>query len=628
MASANGEAGGRPASSTWFRRHRGTDIAAILAVTALVYARSLGNGFVFDDHYWTNYPLVREWPFLWKSFVHDVWWFVDFRHLPYSQFYRPFQDAWMALNLHLFGLNPIGWHATMIGLHLIAVWLLYHVAKQITGDEMTAILAAALFALMPVHAEAIAWPSGIPEPLGATFEMGAFMLYLRAGTHRIRRIALSMGLLAGALLSHESAVVFPAVIAAYAFLLGSSSAGRSYSFGVRNAIVAAMPYALEVAVYLGVRSWVLHSGGPPIPRSYLPIGLVLVMAPFTMGIYGKLLAVPWLAGPAHPQIGPGSVASPELYLPLAGLFVAAAVATVALWRDPHRRLYLFCAALTLIPLVPILYVAPFDVQDRYLYLPSSGFCLMAADLAVSRGRGSGAIARAVRTGVIAMMILYAAVLVSVQHFWHDDVTLDRHCIATSPNWAFCHNLLAEALRQRGDLAGARDELETAVKLEPGNAAYVHGLGLLYGEIARTKDAAGNSKGADAELARAAALPGEVVNAMLIRAQLQVLHHDLAGAERTLREVLRNDAQNRSALFDLAMVMYSEHRYDDALAVFRSLSAIAPQAATYHYRIALTLHQLGRDQEAREQCAAALGRDPNDSNSRRLMTLLEHGGAPR
>ncbi|MGH7812934.1 MAG: tetratricopeptide repeat protein [Candidatus Binataceae bacterium] len=545
MASASGETGGRPVRPPWFPNRGGAGIMAILAVTALAYARSLGNGFVFDDHYWTNYPLVRQWPFIWKSFAHDVWWFMDPNHLPYSQFYRPLQDTWMALNLHLFGRDPIGWHAATIALHLIAVWLLYRVAELLSGDELTTLLAAALFALMPVHAEAIAWPSGVPEPLGAVFELAAFALYLRSGAHRTRRIALSMGWLAGALLSHDSAVVFPLLVAAHAFLLAenrSDTAYRTYAAGARDAVVATLPYAIEAAVYLGVRSWVLHSTGSPIPRSYLPIFSVMALAPFTVADYAKLLAIPWLAGPAHPQIGPGSIASPEFYLPLIGLIAIAATAIAALRKNPRRRLYLFCAALMLVPLIPILYVAPFDIQDRYLYLPSAGFCLMAADLAVSYGRADRAIAWAIRSGAIAMLLLYAAVLIPVQHFWHDDVTLDRRCIENSPKRPFCHNLLATVLEERGELEPARNELNTAIDLDPKAGGEVY---FQLGRIDRRLNDRTAAARAMAEGLRRIARPPPA--AFIEYAVAAASAGDKVGAENALRQVLQTDPGNRQAL---------------------------------------------------------------------------------
>src|SRR5208283_5556467 len=96
----------------------------VLLLTMLVYLRCLGNGFVFDDHEMIVINrYLGQWSFLWKSLVNDSWWFRDPLHLPQSSYYRPLQDIWLGIHYQLFGLVPGGWHATMIALHLAAVWM-------------------------------------------------------------------------------------------------------------------------------------------------------------------------------------------------------------------------------------------------------------------------------------------------------------------------------------------------------------------------------------------------------------------------------------------------------------------------------------------------------------------------
>ncbi|HVN63871.1 MAG TPA: hypothetical protein VMT58_04495, partial [Candidatus Binataceae bacterium] len=203
----------------------GVGLVAVLAVTAIAYFRALGNEFVGDD--WdliVNNGYLGNWSFIWTSMVNDVLWFHDPRHTPYSLYYRPMHDIWLAINFHLFKFNPIGWHAATVALYLIVVWLVFRVAARISGDNWTGLLAAALFGLMPIHAQAVAWPAAVCQPLVAAFELGAFELYLRwnGESHRTRDLAISLGLYAAALLTYESAVVFPLLIGVYAALFRSA----------------------------------------------------------------------------------------------------------------------------------------------------------------------------------------------------------------------------------------------------------------------------------------------------------------------------------------------------------------------------------------------------------------------
>src|SRR5260370_25676048 len=116
-----------------------------LLLTLAAYLPSLHNGFVYDDRYMVaGNPFIGEWSFIWKSFTHDLSWFADPSSLPPSFYYLPFEDAWLALNYHLFGLNPPGWHATMIVVQLVGVYLVYRLAQQLTPDRIPPALAAPL----------------------------------------------------------------------------------------------------------------------------------------------------------------------------------------------------------------------------------------------------------------------------------------------------------------------------------------------------------------------------------------------------------------------------------------------------------------------------------------------------
>ena len=203
------------------------------------------------------------------------------------------------------------------------------------------------------------------------------------------------------------------------------------------------------------------------------------------------------------------------------------------------------------------------------------------------------------------------------------------------------------------MAGARKEFETAVTLAPNNATYLYDLGRvyeglgdrraaahtiaeglkrvehptpgMYAELALAADAAGDTKSAQAALAQAAALAGGAETAALTRSQMLMRHGDSKGAEQGLRELLGREPENRQALVDLGMVLSSEHRYGEALAIYRRAASGVPHAPMLHYHIALLLHQLGRENEARDECAIAVAQAPGDPNARTLMAVIEHSG---
>ena len=635
-------------------------LVAVMALTGLIYARSLSNEFVFDDNaVLAPNPYMGQWSFLWKSFVHDAWWFSDPSHLPQSSYYRPLIDVWRALNLHLFGHNPAGWHAAMIALHVLVVWLVFRTASILTGDRTAGLLAAALFGLMPVHAEAVAWAAAVSYPMSAAFELGAFEFYLRSrpgGELGSRRLAISLLLFAGALLCQESAVTFPGLIAAYAFIFSNEEmdGGAVLKSKFAKSLVAVWPYVIELAAYFVVRFWVLgfiSRMNPVKPPNVLEIILTI---PGAIANNLMLLAMFWITGPAHRLEFVTGIGAPGFYVPVAVLAALCGAGFILLKNHPRRRIYSFCAAWILIALAPMLdsggLLASSLIQDRYLYLPSFGFCVIAADLAIQFGRENEPRRMIVGTGAAVLLGACAVLLLLTLKTWRDEVALFSRGIEEAPEIEYYHNRLAVAFAARGDFADARKEFNAAVGIDPNDTVSRYSLALVeedlgdrraaeetlaawvkmlkppyagaYAELAIAADAAGDKPGVEAALKQAEALSGGAGAVALARAKLAYLHGDSKGAERLLDDLLRREPDDGPALLALGKVLVSDKRFDDALAVFRHAQRIAPGEPSLHYKIAAILHQLGRDSEARGECAQALEVSPDNPSALALMAEIE------
>jgi Dolichyl-phosphate-mannose-protein mannosyltransferase len=225
-------------------------LAAVpVAVTALASLPLLGNDFVWDDDVEILHnAYLGQWSFFWKSFFGDELWFLDPRTLRHSQYYRPLFDIWYALNYHLWGLNAVGWHAAMVAVHLLVVLFVFKTALALTRDRWAAFLAALLFGLMPIHVEAVGWVSATNVPSTA-FVLAAFCFYIQRRENPARYWLASLALFAGGLLTYEGTAAFPALIAAYAFLLeenaGATNAGRTegWAHRARRTLVCVAPFA-------------------------------------------------------------------------------------------------------------------------------------------------------------------------------------------------------------------------------------------------------------------------------------------------------------------------------------------------------------------------------------------------
>jgi tetratricopeptide (TPR) repeat protein len=644
--------------------------AALLGVmlsAALVYLRCLSGGFVFDDDSMiVANRYLGQWSFFWKSLVNDSWWFRDPIHLPQSSYYRPLQDIWLGLNFHLFGPNPTGWHAAMIALHLLIVYLVFRVAARLTADWRAAALAAMLFALLPVQVEAVAWASAIPHELSTVFELAAFYLICAQPTRT--SWALVIFLYSAALLSHESAVAFPALVASYGFLLpiepleSRSAAPTPAAAGIRRTMVRIAPLALEVAAYMFVRWMVLGFivTSPSAPPTPLTRTQALMIAPLVLVEYVALLAIPTRAGGLHFVPFVGGPGSPNFYIPLAALIAIAAAFVFAIRNHPRRRLYLFCAAWIATTIAPAMNLRALYqyVHDNYLYLPSIGWTVMVADCAVTLARRSIAARWAVGGVAAALLGVCAFATWRVEGLWHDDMALFTHCEQTYPDWALCRNLRGSALQAKGDLAGAQAELETWSRLKgrigPDDAQALYALGLLHERSGRNQEAAreiaqalelmphppavayvslaelldsqGNPARSEAILHQVESLPDGDQASRLARARIRMRHGDSAGAEKELRDLAGRYPDDQQAWTMLGLLLADENRNDEALTAYQRAMQLAPGDTRPHLFAAKSLHAMGRDREAGEQCRQALAIEPDYQEARALMAELAALGA--
>ena len=126
---------------------------------------------------------------------------------PHEPVVRLIPQLTYALDNALWGGHFAGYQATGLAIHVLNVWLLNRVAVRLVGPRGAA-LATALFALHPLHAEAVAWLSARESLVGTTFVLGALRLHLG---DRPRAAALLVAL---ALVSKEqTAAILPCFVA-------------------------------------------------------------------------------------------------------------------------------------------------------------------------------------------------------------------------------------------------------------------------------------------------------------------------------------------------------------------------------------------------------------------------------
>ena len=145
-----------------------------VALALLCYANTLFNGFTYDDNAIvrtnTRIRSLANWRQIWLT----DYWYEKADDEPIAdpvrdRLYRPLTLHSFAVNYALQGENPAGYHAVNIVAHALVCWLVWLFALRLVGDAAVASLAGILFAIHPVHSEAVAGIVGRGEILAAGF---------------------------------------------------------------------------------------------------------------------------------------------------------------------------------------------------------------------------------------------------------------------------------------------------------------------------------------------------------------------------------------------------------------------------------------------------------------------------
>ena len=197
-------------------------IVLVLALTFAVHIPTLGYKFVHDDRgQIVENPAVHSWHAVPTYFTAQVWAGVMPEEL--GNYYRPLFLLWLRINDVVFGNQAWGWHLTTVLAHVLTTLLVYLLACRLGISRDVALLATMIFGLHPAHIEAVAWISGVTEPLLGIFLIASFLAYLESraiGAHALRWRVCSLVLFALAMLEKETALILPGLLIIYEWIYG------------------------------------------------------------------------------------------------------------------------------------------------------------------------------------------------------------------------------------------------------------------------------------------------------------------------------------------------------------------------------------------------------------------------
>ncbi len=454
-----------PAGERWVRR----GLAALLLLTAAAYVPVLSNGFVYDDlQYLEENPLFSRGPSL--STVPAA-----FAHL-YAGNWHPLTWLSHAADLAVFGSRPAGHHAVNLALHLVNVLLVFRFLTSLAGARGPALLVAALFALHPLNVETVAWVAERKNLLSTLFGLLALLAYLSAGRGGGRgRLVPVFLLMAVSLLCKPMLVTLPAILLALDFWPLRRFAGW-------RTVAEKVPFLALSAASSAVTILAQGTGLPGFAE--FPLWTRAANAVLSGGRYLLHAAFPVGLAAYYPH--------PRTEVPWAGVAASAAVLAVALvfaWRWRRTRPWLaFGLAFYLVTLAPVIGMVQTGGQalaDRYAYVPLLGiFAAAAFALGALRGR-----ARRVATVSAGILLpLLAALTFRQAGVWRDAETLFSHAIAHTGDNAVAQYNLGRAIEEAGRNEEAIPHYREAIRIDPDYGPPHVNLGTLLDRADRHEEA--------------------------------------------------------------------------------------------------------------------------------------------
>jgi tetratricopeptide (TPR) repeat protein len=593
-------AGAPGGARTGRRAHPLLAALALVALTLVAYRGALDGDFLWDDD-----DYVTE-----NATLDDVAGLVRMWVVPgATPQYYPLTFTTLWVEHRVFGDAPFGYHVTNVLLHAANAVLAWLVLRRLRVPG--AWVAAAIFALHPVHVESVAWITERKNVLSGVFSLGALLVALGAvGAHgdpmrpgRGRRAAV-LALFVAALLAKTVACTLPVVL----LLLVWWRRGRV----TRDDVVATVPLCAVGAALALVTIWMEHThvGARGALFDVSPLQRVLI-AGRALWFYAATLAWPHPLSFVYPRWDVDPAVWWQWLFPL-----AAGALVVGLWTARNRigRWPLAAAlgfAVTLAPALGFVDVYPMRytfVADHYQYLASLFLIAPLAALAARAAERTPVPAAALAAPLLLLLAFLTSERTAV---FANQETLWRDVIARDPRGSMALVNLGMWLHRHERSAEAATALEEAVRRDPDDAE-IHGdLGIVLVALGRADDAR-------AHLERAAALAPESASAQNNLANVLAAAGRFDEAVAHYEEAVRIDPRYADALNNLANVLVRQGKAEQAIARYDAALAADPGYATAHANLSTVLASAGRADDAIEHLRTAVRLDPAMADAQRAL----------
>jgi protein O-mannosyl-transferase len=448
----------------------------VATIAFLVYANSLCNGFVLDDH-----SVILNNPVL-KGSLLSLFNSIDTTGeavlLPY---YRPFTYLTFMIEGRLHGFNPFYIRLANVLLHSTNAFLVYRLVRTLNKDNIfVALLAGILFAVHPQHSEGVDFNAGGRNTmLACFFSISTYLVHYK-GIIREKSCWAFTGafLFLLGMFSKETALMILPFIFALEF-----NALRTNAPGVRRlACLRLAPYLAALVFYMVMR-WITLSklgiqtsiipglGTTVLDKMYITTDLGTRIIDDLFIIPHYLLTTIWPADLSSRYVVPDDLNLLVLPLSFAWLGIL-----ISLWwfftrgRTTATLFGLAWALLFWLPISGIVFVPGAPLADRFFYIPEIGLWIVLSDQMSKITLINRPLLR--RTGlaaVIFLLVALAALTVKRNQVWRSNYSLYSDLIKRYPENIHAHAGLGKVYYSNGEEHNtdlAEREFEKVVAIDP------------------------------------------------------------------------------------------------------------------------------------------------------------------
>lgn len=522
-------------------------VLLLLAAVFIIYSNSLGGDFVYDDEYF----VIRNVAI--RNLSNIPSFFTNPASIAFSQLaedvYRPVAASSYAVDYFLWFYNVFGYHLENMILHALNAILVFVLAGIITADMFIAFFAALFFACHPVQTEAVSWISGRSSVLFLFFYLAALICYIRSLREKRKAFRVwSLALYAVSLFTKEMAVTLPLILIAYDIHFFNTDT-------FRKKVMRYLPYIALTVFYLGVRAFMLKRvsqcgwwGGDPY-RNFLSAVAVLPE-------YFRLLAYPVKLCAFYVSRIVSSIADTKVIVSISSVAVIFLALPFIFMRSRCASFAILWFFITMLPVSNIIPLKAL-MAERFLYLPSIGFCML---LAIVLGRIRST--KIKHAGVIAVILAasiataYSVRTMARNEDWKNPIAISESIIKVSPLNSWGYTSLGAALIGAERYMEAVTPLKKAMVLSKYYAGPRNALGFCYLQLGQYEDAV-----------------------------------------TMFKEAVGLDPKNLDAISSLGVSYANLNRNDDAIKQFKEAIAIDPTFISAYLNLGAAYERIHEDEKA-------------------------------